>query len=154
MNLSDYLLSRGLAQKIIDELLPYIPHDMQDSAFRDAASIMRPDTWFYWPRQTRFVPVGQCPNGDAVAIDSQNELGAVFYVAHELMGDDRPLEEVVIRVAKSPADFVQKFLNDDSFPYDYWEAKSLGTEPGAAPNCGPLAPVAKPQAAGGPPSVS
>jgi hypothetical protein len=134
MNLNGYLLSRGIPQKAINELLPYISPGGQESAFCDAESIMHPDNWFYWPGQRRFVPVGQCPNGDAVAIDTQKEPGSVFYVAHELLDEDQPLDEIVIRVAKSPTDFVQRFLEEDDFPYDYWEAKSRSTEPDAPPN--------------------
>jgi hypothetical protein len=83
------------------------------------------------------VVVGQCPNGDGVAVDTQKEPGAVFYVAHELLGRGRAIEDVVVRVADSPSDFIQKFLQDDGFPYDYWDAKRRNAEPGAAPNGGP-----------------
>lgn len=127
MTLGDYLLSRGLSQKVIDELLPYIPNGSDDSVFCDAATIMEPERWFYWPRQTRFVLVGQCPNGDAVAIDTQKTPGAVFYVACELAGGDRPDDEFVICVAESPSVFVQRFMNDADFPYDYWEAARRNT---------------------------
>ena len=154
MTLGDYLLSRRLPQKVIDELLPYIPEDSDDGVFCDAASIMDPDRWFYWPSQTRFVLVGQCPNGDAVAIDTQKTPGAVFYVACELADGDRPQDEVVICVAESPSDFVQRFLDDDDFPYDYWEATSRNTEPGAAPNGGPATQLENSDVTEGPPSVS
>jgi hypothetical protein len=154
MTLDDYLLSRGLSRKVIEELLPCIPEDGGDGLFCDAASIMDPDRWFYWPGQTRFVPVGQCPNGDAVAIDTQKQPGAIFYVAHELLGGGRPLEDVVILVADSPSDFVQRFLEDDGFPYDFFEAKGQNTEPGAPPNGGPTTPLGNSRVTEGPPSVS
>lgn len=154
MTLADYLLSRGLSQKAIDELLPFIPEDSNDNVFYNAATIMEPDRWFYWPGKTRFVLVGQCPNGDAVAIDTQSTPGAVFYAACELAGGDRPEDEVVICVAKSPTDFVHRFLNEDDFPYDYWEAAKRITEPNASPNGGPVDPLGNSKAGGGPPSVS
>jgi hypothetical protein len=154
MTLGDYLLSRGLPQEVIDELLPYIPEDSDDSVFCDAATIMHPDRWFYWPGQTRFVLVGQCPNGDAVAIDTQNTPGAVFYVACELAGGDRALEDVVVRVADSPSDFIHEFLEDDGFPYDYWDAKSRSAEPDAAPNGSPAAALGNSGVTERPPSVS
>jgi hypothetical protein len=134
MTLDDYLLSRGLSKKVIEEFLPHIPEDAGDGVFSDAASIMDPDRWFYWPGQTRFVIVGQCPNGDGVAIDTQKQPGAVFYVAHELRGGDRVMEDVVVRVADSASDFIQKFLEDDGFPYDYWDAKRRNAEPDDGPN--------------------
>ena len=129
MTLGDYLISRGLSRKVIEELLPLIPDNGDDDVFCDAVTIMEPDRWFYWPDQTRFVAVGQCPNGDGVAIDTQEQPGAVFYVAHELLGFDRPLEDVVIRVADSPSDFIQRFREEDGFPYDYFEATAKALNP-------------------------
>jgi hypothetical protein len=58
-----------------------------------------------------------------VAIDTEKEPGAVFYVAGELLGSDRPLDEMAIRVAGSPPDYYRKLLEDD-FPVDYWEARA------------------------------
>lgn len=136
MNLSRYLASHGLAQNVVDEFLPLVPTVMPERScgtFYDALSIMNPDRWFHWPAQTRFVVVGQCPNGDGVAIDTEKEPGAIFYVAHELLGSDRPVDEMAIRVAGSPSDYVQRLLEDD-FPSDYWEARGRNTEPGAPPN--------------------
>ncbi len=130
MTLSDYLLSRGLSRKVIGEFLPHIPERAGDGILCDMASIMEPDRCFYWPGQTRFVVVGQCPIGDGVAIDTQTESDAVFFVAHELLGGDRPLEDVVVRVADSPSAFIQEFLEGDDFPYDYWDAKSRNAEIG------------------------
>ena len=100
--------------------------DMPSDDFCDAARIMDPDRWFYWPHQTRFVLIGQCPNGDGVAIDTKVFPGVVFYVAHELLGEDRPTDNMVIRVADSPSDYVEKRGHDD-FPWDYWEAKNSST---------------------------
>jgi hypothetical protein len=136
MKLARYLASRGLREQVIEDLLPFIHRKMPEAssgAFYDAANIMDPERWFSWPGQTRFVLVGQCANGDGVAIDSQKEPGAVFYVAHELVDSKRPLEEVVIRVAESPSHYVQGLLAED-FPYDYWDARARGTEPTASPN--------------------
>ncbi|MBM3878308.1 MAG: hypothetical protein FJ387_01070 [Verrucomicrobia bacterium] len=154
MTLGDYLPSRGLSQKVIEELLPHIPEHADDGVFCDMASIMAPDRCFYWPGQTRFVVVGHCPNGDGVALDTQEQPGAVFYVAHELLGGERALEDVVVRVAESPSDFLQKLLEDDDFPYDYCDAKSRNVEPGAAPNGGPATPLGNSRVTEGPPSAS
>lgn len=150
MTIDEYLAARGLMQNVIRELRPYIPNGGDEGAFYDATSIMDPDRWFYWPGRTRFILVGQCPNGDGIAIDTQKQPGAVFYVAHELVGSDRPLEETVIRVAGSPSDFVQKFLRDD-FPYDYWEARVRITETGVLPNRRPASrqTIRRPRKGGG-----
>ena len=61
MTLSEYLRSRGLSEKVVDELLPYIPDDADNGVFIDPASIMNPDKWLYWAQQTRFVVVGAVP---------------------------------------------------------------------------------------------
>ena len=136
MSLADYLASRGLSREVIDDLLRYVPGSEQElpsDDFRDATAIMDPDRWFYWPGQTRFVVVGQCPNGDGVAIDTERHPGSVFYVAHDFLGGDRPVEEMVTRVADSPSAYVRR-RGDDDFPWDYWEAKAGSTEPNAPPN--------------------
>jgi hypothetical protein len=154
MTLANYLLSRGLSQKVIDELLPLIPEVSDAGIFRDAASITAPDRWFYWPEQTCFIAVGQCPNGDAVAIDTHGHSGAVFYVAHELIGRAHKLEDIVVRVADSPAEFARRFLEEDEFPDDYWDAKTKRTEPSASPDGGPAQRFGNSAVGGGPPSVS
>ena len=144
MKLAHFLASRGLRQELIADLLPFIPREAPEAssgAFYDAASIMNPETWFCWPGQTRFVLVGQCANGDGVAIDSQEEPGAVFYVAHELVGSDRPLEEMVIRIAESPSQYVRGLQAAD-FPYDYWDARAQSAEQTAPPNRRPARPRA------------
>jgi hypothetical protein len=129
MTIGDFLHSRGLSREAIEELLPWIPAHGEDGVFCDAARIMDADRWFYWPGQTRFVLVGQCPNGDAVAIDTQEHPGAVYYVAHEFLGGDRAIDDVVIRVAESPSDFVERFIDNSDFPYDFFEARDQSTEP-------------------------
>jgi hypothetical protein len=121
-----WLKNRGLPEKIITDLLQYLPEQTNQlpiDDFNDAERIMHSDSWFYWPDQTRFIVVGGCPNGDAVAIDTEKEQGAIFYVAHELIGMEYALEEMVIKVASSPSDYVEK-RSDDEFPWDYWEAKN------------------------------
>jgi hypothetical protein len=156
MTISAYLASRGVPQRTIDELLPHIPGRMQDlpsDDFCDAVAIIDPDRWFYWPGQTRFVMVGQCPNGDGVAIDTEKQPGAIFYVAHDLLGGDRSVDEMVIWVADSPFAYVRMRGKDD-FPWDFWEAKARNTEPNAPPNGGPAQPLDDSGVTDGPPSVS
>lgn len=125
MNLRAYLKNRGVDQPTIQDLLLYIPEKMNAEPiddFCDAKRIMDPDSWFYWPGQKRFVVVGHCPNGDGVAIDTQIQQGAVFYVAHELLHDGQPLDDIVVKVATSPSHYVQ-LRGEDDFPWDYWDAR-------------------------------
>lgn len=124
MDIVLWLKKRGLSQRIIEELLAYVPqtiNEMPIDDFCDADSIMNPDKWFYWPDQTRFVLVGQCPNGDGVAIDTESTTGCIYYVSHDLLSES-PLEDITIKVADSPSDYVNK-KSDDDFPWDFWEAK-------------------------------
>ena len=124
MKLEIWLNKRGVTKETILDLLQHIPDEMQDMAiddFCDAETIMKPDEWFYWPNQDRFVLVGQCPNGDGVAIDTKNKPGTIWYVAHELL-EIESNNEIIIEVADSPSDYVSK-RDDDDFPWDYWDAK-------------------------------
>ncbi|NJL59128.1 MAG: hypothetical protein HC887_05255 [Desulfobacteraceae bacterium] len=120
-----WLKQRGLSQKTIEDLLPYIPETMNElpvDDFYDADSIMNSDRWFYWPDQTRFVLVGQCPNGDGVAIDTEINPGCIYYISHDLL-HDKSIEDIIVRVADSPSDYVKKRSLDD-FTWDFWEAIS------------------------------
>ena len=89
--------------------------------FCDSEKIMNSQNWFYWPNQTRFVLVGQCPNGDGVAIDTESSSGEVYYISHDLLHEER-LNDMIIKIAESPSDYVSK-RNLEDFPWDFWEAK-------------------------------
>jgi hypothetical protein len=84
------------------------------------------------------------------SIRSGSRGGAVFYVAHDMLGGDRPLDEMVIRVADSPSAYVQR-RGEEDFPWDYWEAKAGNTEPNASPYRRPARqrPVQTPRRGGG-----
>ena len=122
-----FLIDRGLSKETADELVALLPKRTPDVAcacFHDADHIMNPDKWFYWPGQSRFVLVGQCPNGDGIGIDTEVHPGAVCYISHEHVGGSTAMEDMTVQVASSPGDFLRKIQEmGDEFPMDYWEAK-------------------------------
>ncbi len=82
MNLGHYLAGRDLTRQVIDDLLQYLPCPAKKHFFYDVAGIIELDRGFGWPGHRRFVVVGDCPNGDLVAIDTRKEPGAAFHVSH------------------------------------------------------------------------
>ena len=122
-----FLLNRGLPADATDELIALLPRKMPKPScayFYDANHIMNPDKWFYWPGQLRFVLVGQCPNGDGIAIDTKVHPGAVFFISHEHVGGDAKQEDMTVQVAASPADYAHRIqMRGEEFPMDFWEAK-------------------------------
>ncbi len=123
MTLTQYLLSKGLKQNVIVDLLPYVAPHGESGFFWDAENIMSPCEYYHLDRVKGFILVGSCPDGSCVAINTASENGAVFYIALEYLAADYEVEEMVIQVAESPSDWISKVCEDD-FPYDYWEARS------------------------------
>jgi hypothetical protein len=119
---SDWLASRGVPRDGIDKLLELLPHSAD--LFETPERIMESDCWFNYPDNSRFVLLGSCPNGDAVAIDTADQPGAIFFIDHERVHDDIPDSERAARVANSLTDYVQSCLDDPDFPCDYHEAKN------------------------------
>jgi hypothetical protein len=127
-SLISYLVSCGVPRETVEELVPHVPkrmHDLPADDFCDASRITDSNQWFYWPNQTRFVLVGQCPNGDGVAIDTEENVGSIFYICHELIHTEKSIDEVVVQVADSPNDYVRK-RGEPDFPWDFWEAREKG----------------------------
>ena len=133
-NIRQYLIERGVPTSSADELITLLPIKMPSSScafFFTAKYIMNPEKWFYWPEQTRFVLVGQCPNGDGIAIDTQVQPGAVYFISHELIGTDAILEDMSVLVAPSPANYAQRIeMGNDDLPMDFWEAKQKAEQGG------------------------
>ena len=70
------------------------------------------------PFDAGFVVFGDCPNGDPIAIDVQNNVGTIPYLSHEEPdGCDFPS----FRVAESLENFLQQYANEQ-MPIDYHEA--------------------------------
>jgi hypothetical protein len=120
-----FLQDRGVPADAVRELVALLPRKMPEAScayFYPAERIMDTDKWFYWPGQTRFVLVGQCPNGDGIGIDTKVHPGAMFFISHEHIGSEAQPEDMTVQVATSPADYARKIQGDDC-PMDFWEAK-------------------------------
>jgi hypothetical protein len=116
-----WLETRGIPSESIATLNE---HAEAESLFETPTRIMDPDIWFYFPGNTRFVLIGSCPNGDAIALDTKEQPGAVYFINHEHVHDSVPDQERTIKVADSLPHYLQACVDDPDFPFDYEEAKS------------------------------
>jgi hypothetical protein len=65
--------------------------------------------------------VGSCPNGDPVAVDVREVLGAAGYIGHETMWQEANVRKAFIVLAPALGELAQG-LRDKSMPLDYYEA--------------------------------
>jgi hypothetical protein len=96
----------------------------QGGIVETAERIMDPDAWFYFPGNSRFILIGSCPNGDAIALDTLEVPGAVYYIDHERVHDDIPDRDRVVRVADTLTKYVDRCLTDPNFPQEYQDASN------------------------------
>jgi hypothetical protein len=130
-DIRQWFVEQGVPADAAAEVVALLPKTMPEAAigfFYTEEYVRNPDKWFFCPDQNRFVLVGQCTNGDGIAIDTQANPGAVYYVCHDRVHQDCPIEDMVVSVASSPGDFAHAILEDDSFPADFWDAKEANTE--------------------------
>ena len=66
--------------------------------------------------------VGSCPNGDPVAVDVRERVGAAGYIGHETMWQSANVREAFIVVAPSLGRLAQG-LDAHRLPLDYYEAR-------------------------------
>jgi hypothetical protein len=127
MKACEWLKAKGLTAEQVEELLPLLPAEEPEYAcgwFYNAERIMVQETWFSIPPQTRFVFLGQCPNGDGIAIDVEDPKGSIHYISHDMAWENNSLSGASVCVAESIKDFAGKCQHDD-FPIDFWEARSV-----------------------------
>jgi hypothetical protein len=122
-----FLRSKGLTEEAIDFLGKYV---LKKSAYVSAIEFHAEDGWL-GANADDFVPIalrdglliiGSCPNGDPLAVDVREQLGAVGYIDHETMWQSINVREVFFVLARSPGQLVLG-LDDDRMPLDYYEAK-------------------------------
>ena len=66
-----------------------------------------------------FIVIGDCPDGDPIAVDLKTNPGSVHYICHEDLDDDGGV------ISKMVAPDIQTFatmMNDETVPYDYHSA--------------------------------
>jgi hypothetical protein len=68
--------------------------------------------------------VGSCPNGDPVAVDVREQIGAVGYIDHENMWQEANVRSAFLVVAPSLGKLAEG-LDAEQLPVDYFEAKEL-----------------------------
>src|SRR5205807_6850504 len=117
----DLEVAPALPRKTIASLMEHVG---TQGLFESAERNMDPDVWFHFPGNTRWVLIGSCPSGDAIALDTIREPGAVFFLNHEAVQSDITDDERAAKVADSLPDYLQACSDDPYFPFDYYEAKA------------------------------
>ena len=116
-DLTEFAATTDEMRAAIDEMLPGPPiypiNDIQGMHEGDFMGIA--------PSKAGFLVIGTCPNGDPIAVDIGEEPGTVWYLSHEQM-HGRDLRSVAVKVANSIPSFIHGLTEDESFPFDYWEA--------------------------------
>ncbi len=109
--ISGYILQKGAGVSAIDfygqsEVLKVQADDYLPIALRDGLLV-----------------VGSCPNGDPVAVDVRDRLGAAGYIGHEETWQVANVREV-FRVLSPSLGRLAEGLDQDRMPLDYYEAVS------------------------------
>jgi hypothetical protein len=65
--------------------------------------------------------VGGCPNGDPVAVDVREQVGAAGYIGHETMWQEASVRVVFLPLAPSLGELAERLAAGDA-PCDYYEA--------------------------------
>ena len=115
-----WLAQRKLPLKTIASLMEHVG---KKGLFESAERIMNPDQWFHFPGNTRWVLIGSCPNGDAIALDTVREPGAVYFINHETVQSDIADDARTAKVADSLPEYLRASVDDPACPFDYYEAK-------------------------------
>jgi hypothetical protein len=139
-----FLRGRGVSEAAIAYLAGYV---LEKSAGVGAIDFYAEDGWL-GANAEDFVPiavrdglliVGSCPNGDPVAVDVRDQLGAAGYIGHETMWQAGSVREVFAVLAPGLGALAAG-LRDGTMPLDYYVATrrgSLAAELGTAADHGP-----------------
>ncbi len=69
-----------------------------------------------------FIVIGDCPDGDPIAIDMRTNPGSVHYITHEEIDEGSVISKMV---APDIRTFV-RIMDEENVPYDYHEAIAWG----------------------------
>jgi hypothetical protein len=126
-----FLRTKGVSDEAIDYLASYA---LKKSAGVGAVDFYAEDGWL-GANSEDFVPiairdglliVGTCVNGDPVAVDVRQQIGATGYIGHETMWQSASVREVFVVLAPSLGEFALG-LDEERLPPDYYEAKNRQT---------------------------
>ena len=81
------------------------------------------DCFGFQAKDHGFILIGGCPNGDPIAMDVRDQVGSIWYIGHETMYCT-PLREIAAKVAEDLESFVVGLIEEEGFPYDYYDACS------------------------------
>jgi hypothetical protein len=118
-----FLRDKGVSEPAIAHLTEYV---LKKSAGVRAIGFYDQDGWL-GANADNFVPialrdglliVGTCPNGDPVAVDVRDQLGATGYIGHEMMWQVGSVREVFVVLAPGLGALAAG-LDGGSMPQDY-----------------------------------
>ena len=125
-----FLRGRGVSEPAIEYLAGYV---LQTASGVSAIDLYSQDGWL-GANAEGFVPialrdglliVGGCPNGDPVAVDVREQLGAAGYIGHETMWQAGIVREVFAMLAPGLGALAAG-LDSGAMPLDYSEATQRG----------------------------
>ena len=125
-----FLREKGVSEPAIEYLAGYV---LKKASGVSAIDFYSQDGWM-GANAADFVPiairdglliVGGCPNGDPVAVDVREQLGAAGYIGHETMWQAGSVREV-FRVLAPGLGALAAGLDADEMPLDYYEATQQG----------------------------
>ena len=125
-----FLRGKGVSEPAIEYLTGYV---LKKSTGVNAIGFYDQDGWL-GANADDFVPiairdglliVGTCPNGDPVALDVREQLGAAGYIGHETMWQAGSVREVFAVLAHGLGALAAG-LHEDEMPLDYYEATQRG----------------------------
>ena len=126
--LATILAGRGWPMTLVESLQPLhvlpllSPYEHLDVYFPDAELVADPEMPGLYLLESGLILIGFCPNGDFIAVDAEEEVGAVVYVSHEEFDyEDLALtRSITLVVAPSVSDYLLA-LQEGTAPLDYWE---------------------------------
>ncbi len=121
-----FLREKGVSERAIEYLSGYV---LKKGSGVSAVDFYGEDGWLganaedFLPIAIRdgLLIIGTCPNGDPVAVDVREQLGAAGYIGHETMWQATNVRKVFAVLAPSLGGLAVA-LDQDALPLDYYEA--------------------------------
>jgi len=123
-----WLRSQGLSEQAIGVISGYL---LKKSAYVGPVDFYS-ERGILWANGDEGIPiplrdglliVGACPNGDPVAVDVKEHIGAAGYIGHESMWQRESVRSVFLALVPALGKLAEG-LDEKRLPYDYYEAKN------------------------------